>query len=58
MDKTKPKDERADALKYLVHFVGDIHQPLHSAERNGDKSGNGRLVFFLDRPKAVNLHAG
>ena len=55
-DPKAPTAERADALKFLVHFVGDIHQPLHCAERNHDKGGNGRLVFFLDQPRAVNLH--
>ncbi len=28
--ETTPKD-RAEALKFLVHFVGDVHQPLHAA---------------------------
>ncbi len=39
-----------------MHFVGDLHQPLHCADRNGDKGGNGRLVFFPGRKKAVSLH--
>jgi hypothetical protein len=56
-DKTKSKEERAEALKYLVHFVGDVHQPLHCANRNGDKGGNGRLVFFEKRQRAVSLHS-
>ena len=56
-DKKAPKAERADALKFLVHFVGDLHQPLHCAERNHDKGGNARLVFFLNDPMAINLHA-
>jgi hypothetical protein len=43
-------------LKFLIHFVGDLHQRLHCADRNGDKGGNGRLVFFLERQRAVNLH--
>jgi len=30
---------RADALRFLIHFVGDIHQPLHD-ENNGDQGGN------------------
>jgi hypothetical protein len=55
-DKTKPKEERAEALKFLVHLIGDLHQPLHVVERHGDKGGNKRLVFFLDRQKAVSLH--
>jgi len=56
-DKKASKAERADALKFLVHFVGDMHQPLHCAERNKDKGGNARLVFFLADPMAINLHA-
>lgn len=55
-DPKAPKHDRAEALKFLVHFVGDLHQPLHCADRNNDKGGNARLVFFLDRPRAVNLH--
>src|SRR5882672_5025159 len=55
-DKNAAKADRAEALKFLVHFVGDLHQPLHCADRDGDKGGNARLVFFGDRQKAVNLH--
>jgi len=44
-------------LKFLVHFVGDIHQPLHCAERDGDKGGNTRLVFYPGARRAVNLHS-
>lgn len=56
-DPKASKNDRVEALKFLVHLVGDEHQPLHCAERNGDKGGNGRLVFFLDRPRATNLHS-
>jgi nuclease S1 len=31
--------ERNEALKWIVHLVGDIHQPLHAAD-NGDLGGN------------------
>src|SRR2546430_12827011 len=31
--------DRNEALKWLVHLVGDIHQPLHAAD-NGDRGGN------------------
>lgn len=55
-NKAAPHADRVAALKFLIHFVGDIHQRLHCAERNGDKGGNGRLVFFLERKKAVSLH--
>lgn len=37
-----------DSLKFLTHFVGDIHQPLHSA-RATDKGGNSIDVEFNDR---------
>jgi hypothetical protein len=32
-------EERLFALKFLLHFVGDLHQPLHSAD-NHDQGGN------------------
>lgn len=31
--------DRAEALAYVIHLVGDVHQPLH-AENNGDRGGN------------------
>lgn len=55
-DRTAPRQQRIEALKFLVHFVGDIHQPMHCVERNGDKGGNFRLVFFPGKREAVNLH--
>ncbi len=44
-----------DALRFLVHFVGDIHQPLHAIS-DADLGGN---CEHLDPPigKARNLHA-
>lgn len=50
--------EKREALKFLVHFVGDIHQPLH-AGRKADKGGNAiQVVRFLNRrsPKGFSLH--
>lgn len=38
-DRSRPRDERRDALKFLVHFVGDVHQPMHAGSRP-DKGGN------------------
>jgi hypothetical protein len=32
-------EERLFALKFLLHFVGDMHQPLHSSD-NHDRGGN------------------
>jgi hypothetical protein len=34
---------RAEALKFLTHFVGDLHQPLH-VSRTTDKGGNNIAV--------------
>ena len=38
-DRSQPRDARRDALKFLVHLVGDIHQPMHASNRP-DKGGN------------------
>lgn len=38
-DRTQPREARRDALKFVVHFVGDVHQPLHASDRP-DKGGN------------------
>ncbi len=34
-----PPAERQLALKFLIHFIGDLHQPLHAAD-HGDRGGN------------------
>jgi hypothetical protein len=56
-DRTASKDDRVEALKFLVHFMGDLHQPLHCAERNGDAGGNKRVVFLPGHRAAMGLHA-
>jgi nuclease S1 len=55
-NKDASSEKRVEALKFLVHFVGDIHQPLHCAERNGDKGGNLCLVRWPGNPNPVRLH--
>lgn len=39
--------KRAMALRFLIHFVGDLHQPLHAADNN-DHGGNCVPIFFFD----------
>ncbi len=39
--------KRADALRFVIHFVGDLHQPLHAATNN-DQGGNCVPVAFFD----------
>jgi hypothetical protein len=43
-----------DALRYLIHFVGDVHQPLHTIS-NADLGGNCEPIATFER--ARNLHA-
>jgi nuclease S1 len=53
-DRQRPESERADALKFLVHFVGDLHQPLHCIDDH-DRGGNAVQVTLFGQP--TNLHA-
>lgn len=48
------QEEKVEALKFLVHFVGDIHQPLHVGNKS-DKGGNGIEVQLFSRK--TNLHS-
>jgi hypothetical protein len=52
--------QRNEALKWVVHLTGDLHQPLHAANR-GDRGGNRVQVSFFgerDNPPygTLNLH--
>lgn len=52
-DPRAPFAARREALFFLIHFVGDLHQPLHAADRH-DKGGNGFMVY--QGRKRSNLH--
>jgi hypothetical protein len=52
-DPHAPFATRRDTLRFLIHFVGDLHQPLHASDRH-DKGGNGFAVFMGRR--RTNLH--
>jgi hypothetical protein len=67
-DKKKDPRDRAEALRYLLHFVGDVHQPLHAVARDtdehpeGDRGGNEFKIKPTDRHKDLqrpptNLHS-
>lgn len=47
------KAERSQALKFVIHLVGDVHQPLHVGAA-GDKGGNACRVTWHGRNS--NLH--
>lgn len=53
-DRKRLKSERAQALRFVVHFVGDAHQPLHAGYRK-DAGGNSYQVQY--NGKGTNLHA-
>lgn len=41
-----PAVQRAEALKFLIHIMGDIHQPLHDGD-DQDAGGNGKRVTWF-----------
>jgi nuclease S1 len=69
-DRRQPAAARRDALKFVVHFVGDVHQPLH-ATNHTDKGGNGYQISlrtdmqpeayakknYVDGVMGTNLHS-
>ncbi|KAE8342582.1 hypothetical protein BDV24DRAFT_162472 [Aspergillus arachidicola] len=54
-DPNLAKDDQADALKFLIHFLGDIHQPLHVEAL--EQGGNKIHVCFDHYCSKENLHA-
>jgi len=69
-DPNASQADRIEALKFLVHFVGDIHQPLHAVEegRGGNdihvvefgspQCGKGRCNFHFVCDTALIEHTG
>lgn len=53
-DRSLSPAERLEALKFVIHLVGDVHQPMHAGYAH-DKGGNERQLRFQD--KGTNLHA-
>lgn len=53
-DHALTDDKRQTALRFLIHFVGDLHQPLHVG-READQGGNKITVNWFDKP--TNLHS-
>jgi len=52
-DRTLPKAQRSEALKFLSHFVGDVHQPLHVGFAR-DRGGNDIKGAWMGHE--TNLH--
>jgi len=53
-DKAASREDKALALRFAVHIIGDLHQPLHVGN-GSDKGGNEVQVTFFGQP--TNLHA-
>jgi nuclease S1 len=53
-DRSAPRPERVQALKWIAHLVGDLHQPLHVG-RGDDHGGNDTVVLWFGEPS--NLHS-
>jgi len=53
-DTRLARPARAEALRFLIHFLGDMHQPLHCADHH-DRGGNSVRVILGG--EETNLHA-
>ena len=53
--RTTSPGERLLAIKFVLHFVGDLHQPLHASDHE-DRGGN-CVTLALGGPRTVNLHS-
>ena len=53
-DNNSSEEDKSFHLKMLVHFVGDLHQPMHIGQKE-DKGGNAIQVEWFG--KGTNLHA-
>lgn len=56
-DSSIPMREKVAALAFLIHFVGDMHMPLHSGNRQ-DRGGNAVKAAYGDyESERLNLHS-
>ncbi|UVO55552.1 S1/P1 nuclease [Sphingomonas sp. SUN039] len=56
-DKSLPMRERVMALAFLVHFVGDLHMPLHAGDRS-DRGGNDlKMSYGAFAGSRLNIHS-
>jgi hypothetical protein len=49
--------DRVEALAFLVHLVGDLHQPMHAGDK-GDRGGNDlEAAYGIYAPQRFNIHS-
>jgi hypothetical protein len=53
-DKNSTLEEQNFNLKMLIHFIGDLHQPMHIGQKE-DKGGNSIQVQWFG--SGTNLHS-
>lgn len=54
-DSKVSREKRADAVRFIVHLVGDLQQPLHAAD-NGDRGGNDVQLDIPGMSQPAKLH--
>ena len=54
-DPARSSADRAQALRFLIHFIGDMHNPLHTV--NDQQGGNCTSIQFFAEAKPSNLHS-
>ena len=58
-DRTRSDEDRRNALKFVVHFVGDAHQPMHAGLAS-DRGGNNFQLNYRGKGapegQGTNLH--
>lgn len=59
-DRGQTPQARREALKFLVHIVGDLHQPLHGADNEHDHEGGAVRVTYFGQDRSgsypLDLH--
>jgi hypothetical protein len=53
-DRSLPRMQRLQALKFVVHFIGDVHQPFHAGGHD-DRGGNDFQISY--HGQGTNLHS-
>ncbi len=55
-DRKVPDREKLLSLAWLVHFMGDMHQPLHAGDASDRGGNNVKAAYGLKAPERMNLH--
>lgn len=62
-DSSATREQKAEALRYTMHLVGDLHQPLHCATRvspahpEGDRGGGSFEVQWQGHSGRTSIHS-